>query len=447
MQVDKTWSAIVEELARRVGAAGVSTWFSDLKLTAVNGRVLTIESPNHFTSDWIKKNYKTHLKEAASAALGADYDFELIVSSSQETHQAIVREKSETKDKPKPKPISSTHAVITKYTLENFVVGRSNQFAYAACQAVAEKKARNYNPLFIYGGVGLGKTHLLNAVGNRLLDHNSSLKVVCIQAETFMNEMINAIREEKMPEFRNRYRREIDVLLMDDIEIIAGKERTQEEFFYTFNDLYLDGKKIVITSDKFPKEMTTLEERLRSRFESGIIVDIQPPEFETRLDILRRMSELEDITLPDEVAYYMAERVKSNVRKLEGSLIRLAAVTSLSGQPISIDLAEEVIKAVLDDPNTKLSAEDVMKKVAAYFKIKVSDMKSPKRNRKYTLPRQIAMYLCREMCSMSYPEIGSSFGGRDHSTVIHSCRKIGIDKNTDQELERHIEALKRKLAN
>jgi chromosomal replication initiator protein len=334
-----------------------------------------------------------------------------------------------------------------KYTFENFMVGRSNQFAYAACLAVAEKNARNYNPLFIYGGVGLGKTHLLNAVGNRIHQKNSRARIICIQAETFLNEMIVALREEKMEPFRKRFRKDCDVLLMDDIEIIAGKERTQEEFFYTFNELYQAGKKIVITSDKFPKEMTTLEERLKSRFESGIIVDIQPPEFETRLSILKHIAQTENINLPDEVAVFIAEVIKSNIRKLEGSLIRLAAVASLNGSVPTVEMARDVIRAVMDEPHGRLSSEDVMKTVANYFKIKTTDLKSPKRNRKYTVPRQIAIFLCRELCSMSYPEIGMAFGGRDHSTIIHSFRKIGVDKNTDMELARHLEAIQKQLKN
>jgi chromosomal replication initiator protein len=447
MQEEKVWNEIIRELAREIDEKSLGHWFSTMKLKSVSDRAVIIESPNSFISDWVKRNYHQQLTAAASCALGRELPIEFIVNPELAAETPVVKET------PAPHPVTITpggashnpYAVSPKYTFDNFVVGRSNQFAYAASQAVAEKNARNYNPLFIYGGVGLGKTHLMSAVGNRILERNPKAKVISIQAETFMNEMIQALRNEKMEPFRKRFRKDCDVLLMDDIEIIAGKERTQEEFFYTFNELYLAGKKIVITSDKFPKEMTTLEERLKSRFESGIIVDIQPPEFETRLSILRHVARQESIILPDEVAIFMAERIKSNIRKLEGCLIRLSAVASLSGATPSVEMAKDVIMAVLDDPKASLSSEDIMKVVAAYFKIKVSDLKSPKRNRKFAAPRQIAIYLCRERCSMSYPEIGSSFGGRDHSTIIHSYRKVALEKNTDPELSRHLEALAREL--
>jgi chromosomal replication initiator protein len=483
MPEERLWKEIILQLGRELDEKSLANWFSTMKLKTVSDQAVIIESPNSFISDWVKRNYQKQLHTAAMTAIGRELPIEFVINP----------KLAEPSKSPEPSPAgaaalqpaissaaglqpptasaaglqpaiaepkrpaaapgltssgpSAPYSVSPKYTFDSFVVGRSNQFAYAACQAVAEKNAHNYNPLFIYGGVGLGKTHLMSAVGNRILERNGRAKVISIQAETFMNEMIHALRNERMEAFRKRFRKDCDVLLMDDIEIIAGKERTQEEFFYTFNELYLAGKKIVMTSDKFPKEMTTLEERLKSRFESGIIVDIQPPEFETRLSIIRHIARTDNIILPDDVAIYMAERIKSNIRKLEGSLIRLSAVASLSGSPPTIEMAKDVIMAVTDDPRASLSSDDVMKIVSAYFKIKVSDLKSPKRNRKFAVPRQIAAFFCREYCSMSYPEIGSAFGGRDHSTIIHSCRKIGLEKNTDPELARHLEALARELKN
>ncbi|HUT52420.1 MAG TPA: chromosomal replication initiator protein DnaA [bacterium] len=449
MQKEKVWRNIIQELSRELDPKSLASWFSELRLKSMEKDEFVVETPNSFISDWIKKNYREQLDRAAKGAVGKPVKF--VFEIGEPGPAAPARDAGahapakSVKEKPAA-PVPPPHLGLNpKYIFDNFVVGRSNQFAHAASMAVAEKKASNYNPLFIYGGVGLGKTHLLNAIGNEMYRRNPKLHIICLQAESFMNEMIQAIRQEKMDLFRKRFRKECDLLLMDDIQIIAGKDRTQEEFFYTFNDLYSAGRKIAFTSDKFPKEMTTLEERLRSRFESGIIVDIQPPEFETRLAILKYNAEKEGILLPGEIAVFLAERIKSNIRKLEGALIRLSAIASLSGSPITIELAEEVLHAILDDHGSGLSSDKVMKVVAAYFKIKVSDLTSPKRNRKYVVPRQIAMCLCREHCKISFPEIGQAFGGRDHSTVIHSCRKIGIDRNTDFELRRHLEALKRQL--
>lgn len=443
MAKEKVQREIMSELGKRLDPKSLSAWISCIRVKNLGQDSIAFEAPNAFICNWIRQNYHDDLARAASNVLGTKVSVSLEINP--DMPAATEEEKPEPRPKKPEKPVPAPAGLNPDFRFDNFVVGPSNQFAYAACQAVAEKKARNYNPLFIYGGVGLGKTHLLGAVGNALYQNNPRLRIICIQAESFMNEMIQAIRQETMDQFRRLYRKECDVLLMDDIEIIAGKERTQEEFFYTFNDLFTVGKKIVFTSDKFPKEMTTLEERLRSRFESGIIVDIQPPEFETRLAILKRKAELDGINLPHDVALFMAESIRSNIRKLEGSLIRLAAVSSISGSPITVELATDVIHAILDDADSSLSSETVMKTVAGHFKVKVADLKSPKRNRKYALPRQVAMYLCRDLCRLSFPEIGATFGGRDHSTVIHSCRKIGIEKNTDLEMKRHLDTLLRQL--
>lgn len=444
MPKEKIWKEILHELSAQLSSESVNQWFSGLRLKNLDPERLIVETPNQFTSDWLNSHFREETGRAAGKVLGSTVQLAFVANPELKTEDRAAADRK-SRGHSAPERTFRPSMLNPHYTFDNFVVGPSNQFAWAACRAVAERQAKNYNPLFIYGGVGLGKTHLLNAVGNLLYERNPKLKIIAIQAESFLNDMIQSIHEQKMTQFRRNYRKDCDVLLMDDIEIIAGKERTQEEFFYTFNYLYSAGKKIIITSDKFPKEMTTLEERLRSRFESGIIVDIQPPEFETRLAIIKNKTLKEHLQIPDEIAVYLAENIKSNIRKLEGSLVRLSALSSLSGSPINLEMAESILRAVQDDAEARMSPETVMKNVSAYFKIKVTDLKSPKRNRKYVVPRQIAMFLCRELCSLSYPEIGSAFGGRDHSTVIHSCRKIGVDKNSSFELKKHLESIKKQL--
>jgi chromosomal replication initiator protein len=312
--------------------------------------------------------------------------------------------------------------LIPRYTFDTFIVGPSNQFAHAACMAVAEAPSRSYNPLFIYGGVGLGKTHLMHAIGQYLLRHNKNLKLTYISSERFMNEMINALRYERILDFRERYR-SVDVLLVDDIQFVSGKEGTQTEFFHTFNALYDAQKQIVLSSDHPPHEIPNLEERLRSRFEWGLIADIQAPDIETRIAILKRKAEAEAVPLPDTVAMYIAGRIKSNIRELEGSLIRLIAYASLTGREISLDLAQEVLRNVMDDSKA-VTIESIQRFVSEYYQLKVTDLKSKNNSKSIAMPRQVAMYLCKSLTTASLPEIGRSFGGKHHSTVIHSIRKV-----------------------
>jgi chromosomal replication initiator protein len=313
-----------------------------------------------------------------------------------------------------------------KYTFDHFVVGASNQFANAACLAVANLPAKNYNPLFIYGGVGLGKTHLLHAIGNHILKHHvlPDMRKICyISSEEFTNELINSLRYEKMDEFRNKFRR-MDILLIDDIQFISGKERTQAEFFHTFNSLYEARKQIVVTSDKFPKDIPNFEERLRSRFEWGLIADIQPPDIETKVAILRKKAEIENIPLPNDVAFFLAQQIDSNVRMLEGSLIRLGAFASLTKTPIDMHLAKEVLKNIIKPKEELISIDLVQKVVSSYFNMKISDLKVRRKYKGYVVPRQIAMYLSRKLTNASLLEIGEKFGGKDHSTVLHSIKKV-----------------------
>jgi chromosomal replication initiator protein len=309
-----------------------------------------------------------------------------------------------------------------RYSFDTFIVGPSNQFAHAACRAVAEAPSRSYNPLFIYGGVGLGKTHLMHAIGHYVLT-NSNLKLTYISSERFMNEMINALRYDRVLEFRERYR-SVDVLLVDDVQFLAGKEGTQTEFFHTFNALYDAQKQIVISSDCPPHEIPSLEERLRSRFEWGLIADIQPPDIETKVAILKKKAETEGIPLPDNVAIYIAGKIKSNIRELEGSLIRLIAYASLTGREISLPLAQDVLRNVLKNDDKAVTIEIIQKFVSEYYQLKLGELKSRNNSKSIAMPRQIAMYLCKNLTTASLPEIGKSFGGKHHSTVIHSIRKI-----------------------
>jgi chromosomal replication initiator protein len=319
------------------------------------------------------------------------------------------------------RPIAGS--LIPRYTFDTFIVGPSNQFAHAACRAVAETPSRSYNPLFIHGGVGLGKTHLMHAIGHYVVRHHPSLKLLYISSERFMNEMINALRFDRILDFRSRYR-SVDVLLVDDIQFVSGREGTQNEFFHTFNALHDGQKQIVISSDRPPHEIRELEERLRSRFEWGLIADIQPPDVETKAAILKRKAEDEGVPLPDDLAMYLATRVKTNIRELEGSLIRLIAYSSLTTKPLTIELAHDVLKNVLAQEERSVTIDQIQKKVADYYHLKPSELKSRNNAKSVAMPRQVAMYLCKSLTSASLPDIGRSFGGKHHSTVIHSIKKV-----------------------
>jgi chromosomal replication initiator protein len=330
-----------------------------------------------------------------------------------------------------------------KYTFQSFVVGAGNQFAHAACMAVAEQPAKAYNPLFLYGGVGLGKTHLLNAIGNHVAER-TDLRIAYLTTEQFTNEVINSIRYDKMMDLRKRYRH-IDMLMIDDIQFLAGKERTQEEFFHTFNTLYEARKQIVLSSDRFPKEMPDIEERLRSRFEWGLIADLQAPDVETRIAILRKKSEDEHIALPEEVIHYLANTMKNNIRELEGSLVRLGAYSSLTGQTITLDMAKNVLRDLIGEKKKIVSIEDIQEVVGAKFHVKIGELKSRRRSKTLVHPRQIAMYLCRELTEASFPEIGRHFGGKDHTTIIHACRQIAKAKESDAGLQTTLDGLKEQI--
>jgi chromosomal replication initiator protein len=430
------WDKVLSRIETKVNRHSFYTWFKPTSFVADNGAVITVRVPNQLFKDWLTKHYSLVLAEAL-AEIGRPGVAVLFVT--EET--AAVQAPSESIASNAPAELESppTNSTATapgglnpRYTFDTFIVGPSNQFAHAACRAVAEAPSRSYNPLFIYGGVGLGKTHLMHAVGQYVLHHDHSLKLTYISSERFMNEMINAVRYDRILDFRERYR-SVDVLLVDDIQFVSGKEGTQTEFFHTFNALYDAQKQIVISSDRPPHEIPALEERLRSRFEWGLIADIQPPDLETKVAILKRKAEGEAVPLADNVAMYMAGRFKSNIRELEGSLIRLIAFASLTGREISLELAHEVLKDVIDQDEKAVTIESIQKHVSDYYQLKVGELKSRNNSKSIAMPRQIAMYLSKTLTTASLPEIGRSFGGKHHSTVIHSIKKVEEMRKTDHD--------------
>ena len=422
------WDQILSRVETKLNRHSFYTWFKPTTFVAVDSSALTVRVPNALFKEWLTKHYSSVISEAIGevrqGALAVNFvvdvpgDAAAIPLSSPEA-AAIEGSSAASASMTGPGPAG----LNPRYAFDSFIVGSSNQFAHAACRAVAEMPSRSYNPLFIYGGVGLGKTHLMHAIGQYVLNHDPSLKLTYISAERFMNEMINAVRFDRIIDFRERYRT-VDVLLVDDVQFIAGKEGTQTEFFHTFNALYDSQKQIVISSDCPPHEIPSLEERLRSRFEWGLIADIQSPDLETRVAILKKKADAEAVPLGDDVAIYIAGKIKSNIRELEGSLIRLIAYASLTGQQISLPLAQEVLKNILNHDEKTVTIEIIQKFVADRFNLKLNDLKSRNNSKSVAMPRQIAMYLCKSLTRASLPEIGRSFGGKHHSTVIHSIRKV-----------------------
>ena len=447
--MENIWLAAQSNIAKVLTPQTFDTWIRPVTFQSFKNNAIVLEVPNKFVKEWVEEKYQSMIQEAISSLAGFKFQIEFKVNekfpgekTSSSAELAIPQNEPTVGEKPKHGDYIPN--LNLKYTFETFVCGASNQFAHAASQAVATNPATNYNPLFIYGGVGLGKTHLLMAIGNHILAQNKKARVSYYTSEKFMNELINCLRYNKMEQFRNKFRN-MDVLLIDDVQFIAGKERTQEEFFHTFNSLYESHKQIVVTSDKFPKDIPGLEERLRSRFEWGLIADIQPPDIETKIAILKKKAELDNITLLDDVALFLATSSTTNIRELEGMLIRLGAFSSLTGNEITLKMTREVLKDIIVDKTRDVTIEIIQKQVADYFKMKVSELKSDKRLKAIVVPRQIAIYLCRELTKASYPEIGEKFGGKDHSTIIHSVKKI--DKQIEQslELKNTIETLKRGL--
>ena len=444
------WDSFLRVIRTKLQGESFETWFSPIRFEGIDRvrRLVRLRAPNQVVQDWVKSNYVNLIDQSFSELSLADYSIEWIVPEDRAPAEArIVSSEVSSHSRPESQPVASPQsfpsfsqgptaavavarqialdpALNSKYTFDNFVVGSCNQFAHAASVAVAEAPGKTYNPLYLYGGVGLGKTHLMHACGHAIKQRNPHLRVSYLSSERFMNELINSIRYDKTQGFREQYR-SVDVLLIDDIQFMAGKERTQEEFFHTFNTLYEQQKQIVISSDCPPREIPTLEERLHSRFEWGLIADLEPPDLETKVAILKRKAEALGFVIPDEVALFIASRVKNNVRELEGSLIRLVAISSLRGIPVSKDLAKDAIRNIASEEEPGVIAiEQIQKVVAANYKLTVDQLVSKSNSRQVAFPRQIAMYLCKKLTKHSYPEIGRAFGGKHHTTVIHSCEKI-----------------------
>ena len=429
--LESLWSRMLIALATKVPPAALDSWLRPCRLAAVEGDHIKIAAPNTYTRDWLHQHHTESLQAAAREVLGGNPRVSLDIDREIPSPGAAPNE---------TEPPVAALGLSTRYTFESFVVGNSNQFAQAACQAVAELPSRAYNPLFIYGGVGLGKTHLLHAVGHQIARLYPQLRLLYLSSERFTNDLINAIRYDRTAEFRAKYRT-IDLLLIDDIQFISGKERTQEEFFHTFNDLYEARKQIVVSSDAAPKEIPDLEERLRSRFEWGLIADIQPPDFETRVAILKKKAEVERVRLPDDVAYLIASRIKANIREIEGSLTRMVAFCSLSGRDMSVELAQEVLADLWGEEERVITMEHIQRKVAEFFGIKLSDMRAKNRTKSVAFPRQVAMYLSRQLTHASLSDIGRAFGGKDHTTVIHAVSKLQLLIKEDPKLKQTIDTL------
>lgn len=461
--MDIIWNNVLEQIKTRMNPSSFSTWFSPTKQISFQHNVLQIAVPDKYFVNWLEEHYMDNILEIVKTLTGNEVNVNFIIDENltrehtyelEELYPPPVEEKSflqqERTTEGSPIPVLEEDVGLNpKYTFDTYVVGVSNQFAHAASLAVAEQPSKAYNPLFIYGGVGLGKTHLMHAIGHTVKGTKiPGFKLYYLSFERFMNELINAIRYDRMQQFREKYRN-IDLLLIDDIQFIAGKERTQEEFFHTFNALYDAQKQIVISSDCPPKKIPTLEERLRSRFEWGLIVDIQPPDLETKVAILKKKAEMDNIELPDEVAMFIATKIKSNIRALEGCLIKIAAHSTLAKERITLELAQRVLNDILETKDSHSSVNITVKLiqevVANHYKIKFEDMKSSTRLRTVAFPRQVAMYLSRKLTDLSLPTVGQYFGGKDHTTIMYACQKIETMIENDSTFRKELERLEQTI--
>ncbi len=441
--MQRAWRESLDILRERIDPDDFENFIRRLHPVAARDRNLLVEAPNRLAVDFVTKRYLNVIEEVVSQTLGSPVRVLIQPPGAVQQELFPLTPPRPTGTAPRTRRPST---LIEKYTFDNFVIGASNQFAHAASKAVANQPGDHYNPLFIYGGVGLGKTHLVNAIGHQVLERFPERRVMYLSSESFMNELITALRRDHMDDFKSRFRR-IDVLILDDVQFLAGRERTQEEFFHTFNSLYESHRQIVLTSDKFPKEIPDLEERLRNRFEWGLIADIQSPDMETRVAILQKKAELEHIDLPHDVALFLAANIDSNVRELEGSLTRLGAFASLNKCEISVDFARQVLQSILREKDSTCSIESIQKAICEFFHIRPTDLRSKKRTRTIAIPRQVAMYLCRRYTNASFPTIGDRFGGRDHSTVIHANQVVAERIKQDPTFRATIERLERMLEN
>jgi len=430
-----TWERILRNVERKINDHSYKTWFRPTRFLSEDDAGVSVGVPNAWFAEWLRTNYASLLDEVLEEVGAPGRKLNFVASARRPPAQAPAP--AQRRGGESGSRLGSP--LNPRYQFSSFVVSSCNRFAHAAALAVAEQPRRAYNPLYVYGGVGLGKTHLMQAIGNRVAE-GGRLRMCYMSSEQFMNELINAIRFEKTLEFKERFRN-VDLLMIDDIQFLAGKERTQEEFFHTFNRLYDDEKQIVLTSDVPPRDIPTLEERLRSRFQWGLIADLQPPDLETKVAILRKKAEGEGATLPDEVAMFIASSCKSNIRELEGALVRTAAFASMHARPLDVELARQALGDLLEAPATSATAESIQKLVAGHFNLKVSELKSKTNAHHVAFPRQVAMYLCKQLTNHSLQDIGRKFGGKHHTTVIHALQKVDRKRHADVEFDRTIERL------
>lgn len=441
------WDKICPILSRELSEQSFKTWFGPVICLQSSESSLTLGVPDAYYGQWLKDHYEGLIQSAAVEVLGGSPRtilYEVVKSSEPEkTHRPAPSSPAESSQIEVPVPGRSA-ALNKNYTFDQFVIGPGNRFAHAAAMAVVEAPARNYNPLFIYGPVGLGKTHLMQSIAHEIKLRNPKFNVLYISSEKFTNQLISAIQKRSTPDFRSKYRT-LDLLLIDDIHFLAEKEATQEEFFHTFNALYDAHKQIVVSSDRPPKDIPGLEERLVSRFGWGLVTDIQPPDFETRVAILKKKMERETVVVPDDVSYFIASKIKSNIRELEGALIRVVAYCSLTGAPLTLSVAQDVLKDSLKEEEQKINIDQIQRVVAEYFNLKVSDLRSKRRTKSVVLPRQLSMYLIRSLTNHSLPEIGEFFGGRDHTTVLHACQKIEREMGSSLMIQKAVDDIQNLL--
>lgn len=439
MSLSSLWPRVLDLLKHELTEISYNTWIRTIEPLSVNSGTIELGVPTDFNKGILESRYLALISNTVRQITSREYTIIISIPSQESSKKHQSSNENGYNDDP------SNSILNPKYTFDTFVIGNGNRLAHAASVAVAEAPAQAYNPLFVYGGVGLGKTHLMHAIGHYVLNQNPSSKVLYVSSEKFTNELINAIKDDRNEEFRSKYRN-IDVLLIDDIQFIGGKERTQEEFFHTFNALYEANKQIIISSDRPPKEITTLEDRLRSRFEWGLTADIQSPDLETRIAILQKKAQLENLFIPNDVLVFIADKVISNIRELEGALNRVIAYSSLTETEISVDLCAEALKELLSAANTRIiDSTHIIDTVSRYFDLRPEEFKSQKRSRNISFPRQIAMYLCRDIIGLSLPKIGDEFGGRDHTTVIHAVKKIEEEVLLSLETKRTVEELRRNI--
>lgn len=441
------WLEFLATVQPKLSSHVFETWLKPVRCLRFEDGTAVLEVRDQFFRDWLNDHYIDFIRNEFSPIAGQTVAIDWVINP-QSAAIAITAEPAE-----EPTHVSDSIETTTerrrqlnpRYTFDTFVSGPSNQFAFAACKAVADNPAISYNPLFLFGGTGLGKTHLLSAIGHKILAVKPSMRIIYTSSEQFMNEVVNAVRFSTLDEFHAKYRKNCDVLLMDDIQLIAGKDRTQHEFFHIFNTLYDSQRQIVVTSDKLPHEIPEIEERLRTRFQWGLIADIQPPEYETRIAILRKKAESDGIAIDDEVTNFLAKNIRSNVRELEGALVRIMAHASLTNSAITIDYARQVLADILASRALQVSVESIQKLVAQYFQVRVIDLKSARRVRTLVKPRQVAMYLCRKHAGASYPDLGARFGDKDHTTVMSACKKIESQLKIDPSLRSQVLELERQL--